>query len=69
VKNGIRREAQSGCHDDRVIACAIYAMWSLQHPYVVPVRPFVKRVETCGMILEEMLKRGEGAGNARFRLW
>lgn len=56
VKNGTRREAQSGCHDDRVMACAIYALWSAQHPYEVPSDVYVPRPLTCGMVIEEMLE-------------
>jgi len=37
IKHGKKREAQKGCNDDRVICCAIYALWSSEHPYARPV--------------------------------
>ena len=33
VKNGTKYEAQKGKNDDRVMCCAIYSMWALEHPY------------------------------------
>jgi hypothetical protein len=34
TKNGTKYEAASGRNDDRVICCAIYSMWALEHVYV-----------------------------------
>ena len=69
VKNGVKREAQSGCHDDRVMACAIFAMWSMEHPYEEQTQVYKATPLTCGMVMEEMLARADNKGRRALHLW
>lgn len=68
VKNGIKREAQVGCHDDRVMACAIFALWRFAHPYFkTPTAPPPK-IQTMGDIMAEMLAAEKQGKGGRFML-
>jgi hypothetical protein len=55
VRNGTKREAQKGSHDDRVMACAIYAAWAMEHPYTPPAPRTAKPPQTMGEIMQAML--------------
>lgn len=68
VKNGTKREAQSGCHDDTVMVCAMYAAWALEHPYVPPT-PWTRAPHTYGDIINEMLAAEGQPGGSGWRLW
>ncbi len=71
VKKGpVKREAQTGCHDDTVMCCAIYAMWALHHPYAPRPTWQPKPAETYGDIIRDMLaKERSGRGQGGWRLW
>lgn len=70
VKNGIRREAASGCHDDRVMACAIFALWSLQHPYAPKPKVAERPRPTFGLIMRDILEEERKAEEkSRWKMW
>lgn len=68
VKNGVKREAQSGCHDDRVMCCAMYAAWAQEHPYTRRAMARVVKPQTMGDIIKDMIAAQSG-GKGKWRLY
>ena len=67
VKKGASREAAQGCHDDRVVCCAIFALWSFQHAWVEVTKTKYEppKPKALGEMLAEWIKEAEADKSRR----